>query len=159
MIASQGGDTNDIEDDEIDYWAVNDDVDESIASSGNDDDEIIEDDRNSTKSTEKSKTKFLGGAKKVLNIFKRNSMQGGVKEDKSADAIADENANVVSKDNPEEKPQAVRKNSYFTAYDNIASSGTMRDSTPKKLGTMHYYRHRNTYITLITTRYQRRGRY
>ena len=132
MLTHQEGDDDDVENDEIEYWGEHDDIDESIASTVNDDDDNI-DDRITTKSLDKNKTKFLKGATKVLKIFKRNSTSGGVKEDKG-DANSDENATVVSKDSPDEKPSSLRKNSYLNAYDNIASSNIRDSITSKKLG-------------------------
>ena len=132
MLTHQGGDDDDIENDEIEYWGEHDDIDESIASSVNDDDDN-NDDRITTKSSDKNKTKFLKGATKVLKIFKRNSTSGGVKEDKGEEN-SDENASIVSKDSPDEKPSSQRKNSYLNAYDNITSSNIRDSITSKKLG-------------------------
>jgi len=132
LLTHQGGDDDDIENDEIEYWGEHDDIDESIASSVNDDDDN-NDDRISTKSSDKNKTKFFKGATKVLKIFKRDSTSGGVKEDKG-DENSDENATIVSKDSPDEKPSSQRKNSYLNAYDNITSSNIRDSITSKKLG-------------------------
>ena len=143
MLLTRQGHDEDIEQDEVAYWGENNDIDESIASSGNDDDDNDDndDDQNRISTNNIENKKFFKTATNVLKavkLFKGGVNRGSFKENKVDTNTTTTTTNMnddeipASKHSPNEK---IHKPTYLiNVFDNINGDS----ATAKRLG-IHIY--------------------